>query len=649
MVENKNLRHLYISLIWLLSIILGSGSLYAQNNSIKDSVFIEEVKTYAKLKKYQAATKITLLTKDDILKSGTDGLAQLLMKTSSIYVKSNAGSLSTIHFRGTSPTQTSIFFGGLDINSLTLGQSNLSNISTFLFDYVEIQYGSSSTVNGSGSIGGAIHLGLDSLWCKGFKIGLKVSGGSYDEQFYGGKIFYGDGKLQSISKIYYYYHRNDFSFLNKYTEDIENPGAVKDYQHGTSLENYGFIQQFNFKFNSDEYLKSSFWYEHDYHQIQLRMSSNYVYDGEDINVLDDENIRFWSEYHNDKNKIKFTAGIGYVHDKEVENNYENEGIKTDRFVVTSEISNDFKPNFGYKAGLKYKIIFPDVYAYSDSIIDYEQHLDIYASCFWHIKNRWKVTANLRQSFVTDFSVPFTPSAGFEYRALSSSTSSLLIIASIAKSYRVPTLNDRYWGTDGYSDLHPEDGMNYESGINYNLVLNSTKLNIKLNFFYMDIKNWIEWRIDGDLEAENVGEVVSKGIELNSFAENTYGPFNLKLNLNYTFNPCKTVDDVVESNVTGYQLEYTPKHMGNVSLTGKYKEMECFIQSQYTGERITDGTGDTLDSYFLVNTGFMYNLHIKSKIVRISFSLNNLLNRNYQNEKYYAMPLRTFRVSAYLNL
>jgi len=636
----------------IIFILIGIGmpsKLYAQDKTVTDSVFIHEVKTYAKMKKFLAATKTDRLTESDIDRSGDGGLRQLLWNTSSVYIKSDGGTLSTIRFRGTSPNQTSIFFGGIDVNSLTLGQSNLCNITPFLFDYVDIQYGSSSTVNGSGSVGGAIHLGLYSLWEKGIQVKARISEGSYGEQFYGTKIYVGNGKLEAISRMYYYYHRNDFSFMNNYTGDVEHPGSVKDYQHGASLEKYGLIQELNYRFGSDEYVKSSFWYEHDYHQIPLNMSSNYFYDGDQISDLVDKNIRFWSEYHNNKGKIKFKGGLGYVHDMETQDKDNHGKIVTDRLIVSSEIKQDVIINFGYKAGLKYKRIYPDVYAYSDSIIKREQHLDIYSSFFYHIGKRWKLTANMRQLFVTNFSAPFTPSAGAEYRMFSSGTSSLLMTGSIAGSYRIPTFNDRYWGTNGNSDLKAENGMNYEAGWNYHLVSNYTKVNLKLNIFYLDIKNWIEWRPLGILEAVNVGEVVSKGIEFQSFVQKVIGVSKITFRLNYTFNPVQTVKDISKSLVNGQQMEYIPRDMGNISVVEDLNQWEYFIQGQYTGTRLSDGTERKLHPYFLVNTGIFREIYIDGKKIKCSFFIENILNRNYQNQKYYAMPRRTFRLSISANL
>ncbi|MCF6359100.1 MAG: Plug domain-containing protein, partial [Draconibacterium sp.] len=128
--------------------------------SLSDTIQIEEVVSYGELRKYQSGAKIETITADQINLANEGGIENILKRFSPIYIKSNAGGLSTIRFRGTSPDHTSINFGGINVNSLTLGHSNLSNIPSFLFDEISLQYGSSSAVNGSGSIGGANYLGL---------------------------------------------------------------------------------------------------------------------------------------------------------------------------------------------------------------------------------------------------------------------------------------------------------------------------------------------------------------------------------------------------------------------------------------------------------------------------------------------------------
>jgi len=629
-------------------LILFSGKLLAQTTDIADSVLIEEIRTYAKMKKYQAATRIDRLDESDLERAGAGGLEQLLWQNSSIYVKSDAGGLSTIRFRGTSPNQTSVIFGGLDVNSLTLGQSNLSNISSFLFDQVDIQYGSSSAVNGSGSVGGAIHLGLDSPWTRGLKIKSRVIEGSFGEQLYGAKVFAGNGKLESVSRIYYYYNKNDFKFRNPYTGDVEHPGAVNDRQQDASLRNYGLIQELNYRFSREEYIQSSLWLEHDWHQVQPNMPSNYSHSGSAEELLD-RTIRFWSEYHNDRKAVKYNAGLGYVHDMEIDDGNTQEKIGTDRLVASFEVREDLWKIFGYKTGMKYKYIKPKVYAYSSSVIDHEQHLDLYGSSFLHIRDRLKLTLNLRQTFVTNFSAPFTPSFGAEYRLHSGLKSSVLATGSMARSYRIPTFNDRYWGTQGNPNLKPEDGMNYELGLNYYYVTDHFKTNLKLNAFYLDIKNWIEWRNLGEWTANNVGEVESKGLEFQSNTRLTAGETGFDLRLGYTYNPVEAVRDVSESVILHQQMAYVPKNMGNVSFILDHRPWQFYAQGQYTGTRFADSNEGKLDPYFLTNIGLVRRLSLREQQLRCSFSVNNLLNVNYQNQRYYAMPGRIFRLGISANL
>ncbi len=627
--------------------ILACSDVMAQEESVMDSVMLDEVTAIAAAKKYQAGAKIESIATDQLQIGQTGGIDNLLMRFTPIYLKSNAGGLSSIHFRGTSANHTSVNFGGINVNSLTLGSADMSAIPSYLFDGIDIQYGSSSAVNGSGAIGGSLSLGLQSNWTDGLKMSTSISQGSFGEQFYGTKVFAGNGKWESVSRLYYFYKKNDFPFKNPYTGNVENRDPVDDRQRGANIENMGLIQELNYRFGKEEQIKSAIWLEHDWHQIQPNMQTNLNFNSAE--VLDNKNVRFWSEYQNKKRAVKYRGGLGYVHDMQVYDKDQLQKIGTDRLILELEANQDFSKNVGYKAGVKYQYIVPNVYAYSDSVIDSEQHFEAYLSSFLKIENRLKLTINLRQMYVTNFSVPFTPSVGAEYHLFSSEKTALKLTSNIASSYRVPTFNDRYWGTQGNSQLKPEDGINYELGINYLFVNKGFKTNIKLNTFYMDVKNWIEWRNFGVWQAQNVKEVVSKGIEFQSNTDFTLGkiPFNFRLNYNY--NPVKAVKEASETGVVGQQLIYTPQHMANTYLMAMYRNWQIYVDGSYTGTRTADDFGNQLDSYFLANCGVSRKVEYKQQRFNLSFSVNNLLNADYQNEKYYAMPGRSFRISLSTNL
>ena len=628
--------------IFSFLLFTGFGALAQKQHSLLDTVVLDEVVTFGELRKYQSGAKIDQIPAIQISLAHEGGIENVLRRFTPIYIKSDAGGLSTIHFRGTSASHTSINFGGINLNSLTLGQSNLSNIPMFLFDGVSVQYGSSSTINGSGAIGGAVYLTLSEEWTDGLKVMAKTSIGSFGEFMGGAKIYLGNGKWELVTRAYWHQKENDFPFNNYYSGNIEIPGVVRDIQNGASIQNHGLMQELNFRFSKNEFFKSSVWLGKSQYQVQPNMQSNYHYSG--TQVISDDNIRIWADYINNENIVNLKGGLGFVHDMQIYDDSETQKIGANRLLSEFEASTDFSSGLGLKAGAAYKYIKPDVYTYSDSVIDFEQQVDLYFSSFYQITRGLRVSLNLRQMFVTNFEAPFTPSLGAEYTVLTGKDSYLKFTSALAKSYRVPTFNDRYWGTQGNPDLKPESGKNAELGMTFYTENGDCNSMIGLNVFYMDVENWIEWRNFGVWQAQNVLEVVSKGIEFQSNTCFEIGKFEFGFSLNYTFNPVEPIKNIEQNGLLNRQMNYSPLHMGNAVLEAKYKSWRIFTDGQYTGWRYTDDFGHMLDAFFVANCGLGYLFDLKKHQLDVTFSSNNFLNADYQSEKYYAMPGRSFRLS-----
>ena len=160
---------------------------------------------------------------------------------------------------------------------------------------------------------------------------------------------------------------------------------------------------------------------------------------------------------------------------------------------------------------------------------------------------------------------------------------LKMTGNVAKSYRIPTFNDRFWPEVGNPDLKPEKGMNYELGFQYQYCSATFQSDIKVNGFYMDVKDWIEWR-PGSIgwEPENRSLVISKGIEFQSNSDIFLDRTTLNFRLNYSFNPTEIKEDQIAS-LVGEELIYTPKHIGNAYLMAKRDRWSAFLSSSYTGE------------------------------------------------------------------
>ncbi len=628
-------------LLTLVLVLKGTG-LLAQNEHVLDSVLLNEVVTYAPYKKYQAGAKLESIPSAQIEIGQSAGLDQLLTRFTPIYFKSNAGGLSTIRVRGTAPDHTSVNFGGININSLTLGHSDFSRVPVYLFDGVDLQYGSSSAVNGSGAIGGAVFLGLKSNWTEGARIKATISQGSFGEQLYGTKIYVGNGKLESVTRLYYFMLKNDFSFTRP------SDGLEFD-QQNAMIENMGVIQEVNYKFSSKEWWKTAIWLENDWHQVQALMSSH----PESVpnETLDNKHIRAWSEYENREHPLQYKGGIGFVHDMQVYDANEVQKIGTNRLIAEFEAKQDVHAGFGYKFGAKYKYIKPDVYAYSSDVIENEQSAAFYLSSFYTPLTTLKLSLNLRQEIVSNFSVPFTPSFGAEYRLLLTNVAVLKLTGNLASSYRIPTFNDRFWPEVGNPDLNPEKGMNYELGLQYEYCSSFLQSNLKVNGFYMDVKDWIEWR-PGSIgwEPENRSRVISRGVEVQANNDFDFRKVNLNFRVNYSFNPTEIKEDQI-LDLVGKELIYVPKHVGNAYLMAKQGAWSTFVNVGYTGKRLADHSGSAkypdgtvLDGYTLMDFGLAKDFKVKEQNFKLSLAVNNLPDKDYQNQPDYAMWRRNFRLT-----
>lgn len=609
---------------------------------VMDTIHLDEITTYGDYRKYQPGAKIVTLSGEFMESTQEGGIDQLLGRYMPIYVKSDAGGLSTIHIRGTGANHTTINFGGLNINSLTLGQSNLSAVSAFLFDHLELQYGSSSALNGSGAIGGTIYLGQYNHWTNGVRLNVKMTQGAFGEQLYGTKIFLGNGKFESVTRLYRYQKENDFPFKNPYTGNVENRTPINDTQHGAAINNKGFLQEFNYKFSPNSFFRSSIWADDNQYQIQPNMPTNLIFvEGEEMH---NQNLRAWAEYKNENRATKYSIGAGYVHDFQQYNNIKDQKIITDRVVAEAALKQTLFRKIDFKLGAKYSYIIPNVYAYSSTIIDNEQQMAIYLSILYQPVSALSIAINLRQQFVTNFKAPFTPAVGAEYNLISNKKNKLDVTTNLSKSYRVPTFNDRFWVKQGNPNLKAETGLNLETGMNYCFSSNNKILNLSLNLFYLDVDNWIEWRNQGVWIAQNVKRVISKGIEFHADYRFDFKRIQSQLLFNYTLNTVRQADITETSQISSQQLIYSPMNMGTISYKAEYEQLGVVINGAYTGERYTDYNGSKLSPYFLTNLNLFYQLPVCEQQFKFSFSINNLFNIQYQNEKYYAMPGINWRIS-----
>ncbi len=627
---------------------LTSPLLQAQDTAVwmhPDTVHVQEVTISQRdISKYQVGSKVEKVSSSAFRDMQDGNLDQLLVRYAPFASKAMAGGLSTIRLRGTSPDHTSMNFGGLNINSLTLGHSNASNIPLYLFDGVGIQFGSASAINGSGSIGGAIHLGFENRWVEGVRAELRLAQGSFGEQLYGAKVWLGNGKFESVTRAYLYAKYNNFPFTNNTYRDFENGiYETEDVQHNANIENKGLIQEFNYKIKENHTIRTKIWLEDDWHLVQQNMQTN-LSSPNYRETYEDEHVRIWADYDNKQHSTKLHVGAGYVYDNGI-NNSSTDKISTQRVKVEGDAERDLWKGASVKGGMNYLNVFPNVYAYTNNP-GKETRVDAFLLLRQALGNKFTTSLNLRQGYVTDFNVPFTPALGMQYQALQKESMRLKFTANMAYSYNVPTFNDRYWVPGGNPDLIPEHGMNYEVGSEYNYMQGDQVFTLKVNCYYMDIANWVLWK-PGAIYwyAENEDHVISKGLELHADYAWRTGDLRFEHGLNFTWNAAERIEEDSRR-----QLEYVPLIMSSGYTTLRYKRWNAGFTGQFMPWLYTtEDDANILDGYFFLNlnAGYLWTINDENRL-RISALIDNVSDVDYQAYYGYAMPGISYRISLTYN-
>ena len=614
---------------------------------VNDTVHLEDIIITSSKSKFSPGTKIETISNEQLIRNNSGDISHILVITTPVYVKSYAGGLSTLSFRGTSSNHTNILYDGENFNSLTLGHSNLSDIPLFFFDEMEIQYGGASSLYGSGAIGGTLQLKSNPEWINGTNIWLQQDIASFDTYFSGIKFRIGNSKIESSTKICYKISENNFPFKNEAFKDFETGELIRQYQKNNSYNNYGILQELFYRANTNNILSVKYYQTYNWHEIQPTMSTNrYGGDFDELYNLTKRLSFIYQRKIPQKSTLKIRTS--YINDFQLYNTVDT--IATTRYSANAEYEYIFSKKTTVNTGINYSYITPDVYSYIKEI--HEHNTDIYFSCLRELFKNGKFAVNIRNSNVTGFSPQYSPSAGYHHYFLINGNMSVTGSVSFSKSYKIPTFNNRYWGEWGNPDLKTETGLNYDANTVFTYSFSDYVLKLNTSLYSMLIDNWIQWvPVSSSIWMPvNFKKVHSRGIEFStSFIKNNSGYKN-EVCFMYSFNRSTTIEtyDISIAEV-GKQLAYSPKH--NIGLTDIFSsEKYSFTFSAfYVGKRLNSNLNNELAGYLLLNISANRRIVIHNSSFDITAHVKNILNAQYINIENYAMPGINWQIGIKYNI
>ena len=603
-----------------------------QGQAVNDTLLLEEVRVYgARLEKFAAGNKVLEIDSATLSAYQGSTLSDLLQQQTPIYFKTYGnGMLSSASFRGTSASHTAVLWNGININSASLGQTDFSIIPVFGTDQISIHYGGGSPLFGSDAIGGTINLTSVPTWAEGFKANVQQDVGSFSNYYTSFSAKYGNGKYELRTGIYRRDFENNFPYVN--TARFKSPWES---QHNASIQQWGIVQDIHYKISSKSYLTINSWWNDSNREIQPTLTNRRSTDRQA-----DRNFKVVGNYHRYKGVGYSNIRLGYLYDL-IDFNGSASVIK--RFHAAFQHEIKINKQLHVRVGGDWNHIMANVQGHETKVV--EDRNDLFLLTRFAPSDRWLISLNLRQPFVSGFQVPFAPSLGAEYEIASGKNRHLSLKANLSKNYRVPTLNDRFWNPGGNADLLPENSINAESGLLYVVEKSGFKSETELTAYQNLVDDWIIW-LPGESywSPDNVKKVKVRGVEVLHKMDYILGRVSIQSGLNYLFSRSITAQSEIQQEI-GSQLPYAPIHSGMVYSRFAYSDWFINPRANYTGIRYTTSAEErNLPAYALIDVFLGKNIYWKIHSLSLSLRIKNLANKTYQNYENRAMPGRSYLLS-----
>ena len=595
----------------------------------------------------------------------SQNLSELLSENTPVFIKSyGRGALATASFRGTDASHTQVTWNGISMNSPITGMVDFSLVPVYTIDDLELRSGAASLADRSGGLGGGINLTSRVDWRN--KLGIKyIQGiGSYKTFNEYVHVSVGNPILQSKTRIYHQYSKNNYTFINRgiantdpLTGEVTHP---LDTNHNADYTIYGLLQELYFRPDEKNIISLRYWYQHADRTIPGATS----YEGPDHSNLnrqgDDDHkvVADWNRYgkkgqwmvrsgfaairllYTLKNQVPGLGQVPAVYSESSQASWYN------AFSYRHEFSQDFSVEGKVNADWHWVESTDTVTGsgYRSDRSDLSLLLALRKSFF----DRLNLNLMLRQDW-TDFTVsPMIPYFGFDLSILKGQR--FYLKGNISRNYHQPSLNDLYWQPGGNPELKPEKSLGYELGLEYEAELHSQDIGIRLTAFRSHVDDGIIWlpSFKGYWEPRNIEKVIASGVEIGLDISGGFGRFNYTVHGNYAYTSSVNKGDPEVWGDGSYnkQLPYIPLHSGNILVSLAYRGFYLSYQHNSYSERYTTTSNDitrrgSIYPYFMNDIALGKEFRAGDLSFSGEFKIYNLFNETYHTVLYRPMPGRNF--------
>ena len=664
-------------IITILIVLFWVASAAAEQRTIA----IREITVLGQRPMKEIGTQQTKLDSLDLKENISLSMADVLTFNSSIFVKSyGRATLSTVSFRGTSPSHTQVSWNGMKINNPMLGMTDFSMIPSYFIDDASLLHGTSSVNETGGGLGGAIKLATKPANANGFGLQYTQGIGSFKtfDEFL--RITYGDNHWQVSTRAVYSSSPNDYKYRNHdkkeniYDEDmniIDQYYPVERNRSG-SFKDLHILQEVYYNTGKGDRLGLNAWYINSNRELPM-LTVDYGDETAFDNRQREQTFRGVVSWDHIRKSWKLGAKAGYIYTwmaydykRDVGNGNMAHMTRSRSRINTVYGQADADYYIGNKWLFSANLSLHQHFVESEdknivrqdgnkAIVGYRKarpELSGSLSAKYRPIDRLGMSIVIREEMFGKEWTPIIPA--FFIDGVLSERGNIMVKASVSRNYRFPTLNDLYFLPGGNPDLRKERGWTYDAGLSFALAKAGVySLSGSATWFESFIKDWIIWlpTTKGFFSPDNIKDVHAYGVELKSNL-NVILAKEWQLGLDGTFSWTPSINQgeprTPADQSVGKQLPYVPLLSSTVTGRLSWRSWAFLYKWCYYSERYTMSSNDftltgKLPPYFMSNISLEKSLSFSWSEISIKGTVNNLFNEEYLSVLSRPMPGINFEI------
>ena len=608
-------------------------------------------------------------------------MADVLTFNSPIFVKSyGRATLSTVSFRGTSPSHTQVTWNGMKINNPMLGMTDFSMIPSYFIDDASLLHGTSSVNETGGGLGGAVKMSTVPAQNEGFGLQYVQGVGSFKtfDEFV--RLTYGSDKWQISTRAVLSSSPNQYEYKNHdkkeniYDEDMNIVGQYYPVENNRSgsYKDFHFLQEVYYNTGKGDRFGFNAWYINSNRELPM-LTTDYGEEMDFDNRQREHTFRSILSWDHFRSNWKLSAKGGYIntwmaydYKRDVGN-----GNMAHMTRSRSKINTFYGQAEGeYFIGKKW-LFTANVAAHQHFVESQDKNIILQeggkgivgynkarVELSSSVSVKYRPTDNIGLSFVLRedmYGEAFTPLIpAFFIDGVISKKGNITAKASVSRNFRFPTLNDLYFLPGGNPNLKKESGITYDAGFSFAFAKEEKySLQGSVNWFDSYINDWILWlpTTKGFFSPKNIKDVHAYGIEVQTdFSALITKNLKLDLDATYSWTPSINEGEPISSadQSVGKQLPYVPEHSATVTGRLSWNTWSFMYKWCYYSERFTMSSNDIsltgkLPVYFMNNITIEKGVSMKLADISIKGSVNNLFDEEYLSVLSRPMPGINFEI------